>query len=110
VTATGLTPLIDKSLAVPPPAFVQLARDLTAEQTRKAQATILGTRSSLGILTGWGAAAPAVYQRLAAQAKGRRLRMVLIPARMPRPRIRSLINREVVQYEYPDLSQLFKVP
>jgi hypothetical protein len=106
----GLVPLLDKSVPVPPPAFVLLSTQLPKEQVERATESMLTLRSEGPILVGWGSPDSRQYARLADLAKRRPLKMALTPAALPPLRLGELINLKPLAPELPRLEDLFQVP
>lgn len=110
ISSAGFKPVITHTLRVPPPSFVLLDKTLPPQIVKSATQVVLRLTEGAGPLTGWREADAAAYRRLAQASKKPRIRMVLVPSRLVRPRDSDLVDSEAMKYEYPKVDEIFEVP
>lgn len=106
--SAGLTPVIARTISIPPPSFVLVADGVPPAKVEAAGRAVLTFSNALGPLQGFRAGGGG-FRRLAGLAAKRKLRMSMVTTSAQRLQT-SLINASALQYEYASLDGLYKVP
>jgi hypothetical protein len=110
VASPGLVSVVRRTVTIPPPAFVALEPGLPQGTTRAATRALLSLKGGLPGLSEWTAGADGGYAKLLAHTRKRRPRMLMIKPGTFRLKAGETVNKKGLDFELPDLDELYRIP